>query len=320
MRADRLMNIMILLQNNGKMTSRELAESLEVTDRTISRDMEALSALGIPVMSERGKEGGWRLLDNFRSRLSGMKLDEIKSLFISPPAEHLKDLGIHINETLDTRNKLLAALPSSYQQEAQKLWERVYIDSSTWRQSKEKAESFQFVQMALFQNRRLSILYESTDGTSRSRVISPLGLVAQSNKWYLIALRDGEIRNYRVSRILSAELMEESFEWPEQFNLAEYWRNSKKDFIKSLPVFKVDVEIEAAAYRRISFSGKFVQFRADQVLNQDTWVPATLTFQSEKEAVEFILGFANKIKIIQPAQLTGKVIAQAKAALDFHRI
>ncbi len=137
MRADRLINIMILLQNRGKMTAKELSKELEVSNRTILRDMDALTNAGIPIISERGKDGGWRLLDNFRSKLSGLTKGEMQALFLFPSGKLLKDLGLN-NQLLDTRQKLLAAIPSTYREEAQAMWERIYIDSGTWRGFEEK--------------------------------------------------------------------------------------------------------------------------------------------------------------------------------------
>ncbi|WP_368654127.1 helix-turn-helix transcriptional regulator [Ornithinibacillus sp. 4-3] len=317
MRADRLMSIMILLQNRGKMTAKELANELEVSDRTILRDMDALTNAGIPIVSQRGKEGGWNLLDNFRSKLSGLNIDDMKSLFLFPSEELLEDLGLN-NQLLDTRQKLLAAIPDTYRGEAQAIWERIHIDSGTWRQSKEKKDALHIVQQAVWNNKKLRIHYEQADGEQKERLIEPLGLVAKGNKWYLVAVRNGELRNYRVSRIHKAKVEKETFNRPVHFNLAKYWEQSKERFVQNLPKYDVQVEIHPKIIKRITFTGKFVQVIQTENLNGDKWIPATLRFNDKQEAIEFILGFANKIKIISPEDLPDKVVLLAMSVIDFY--
>lgn len=234
MRADRLMNIMILLQNRGKMTAKELANELEVSDRTILRDMDALSNAGIPIVSDRGKEGGWRLLDNFRSKLSGLNIDDIKSLFLFPSGKLLEDLGLNI-QALDTRQKLLAAIPGTFRDEAQAIWERIHIDSSTWRQSKEKVHALKTVQQAVWESKKLKILYEQADGEQKERLIEPLGLVAKGNRWYLVASRNENfvITGYHVytQQRLMTKLLED--------RLISIWRitgsNPRRSLYKIYP-------------------------------------------------------------------------------------
>lgn len=317
MRADRLLNIMILLQNRGKMTAKELANELGVSDRTILRDMDALSTAGIPIASERGKEGGWRLLDNFRSKLSGLNIDDMKALFLLPSEKLLEDLELN-SQALDTREKLLAAIPGTYRDEAQAMWERIHIDSSTWRQSKEKVHALKTVQQAVWENKKLKIYYEQANGEQKERLIEPLGLVAKGNKWYLVASRNGGLRNYRVSRIHSAKVENETFRRPLHFNLAAYWEQSKVEFIQKLPKYDVQVEIHPAIIKRINFTGKFVQVIKTENPNRDKWVPATLRFNDKQEAIEFILGFANKMKVIAPKDLPNEVVSSAMSVVNFY--
>ncbi|MCJ7840103.1 YafY family transcriptional regulator [Lederbergia sp. NSJ-179] len=318
MRADRLINIMILLQNRGKMTAKELANELEVSDRTILRDMDALSNAGIPIVSDRGKDGGWRLLDNFRSKLSGLNIEDIKSLFLFPSEKLLEDLGLNI-QALDTRQKLLAAIPGTFRDEAQAMWERIHIDSSTWRQSKEKEHALKIVQKAVWESKKLKIFYEQADGEQKERLIEPLGLVAKGNRWYLVASRNGELRNYRVSRIHRAKVENETFRRPLNFNLVAYWEQSKVEFIQNLPKYDVQVEIHPSIMKRINFTGKFVQLIKTENSNGEKWIPATLRFNDKQEAIEFILGFANKIRVISPKDLPNKVVSSAISVIKFYK-
>ena len=318
MRADRLLNIMILLQNRGKMTTKELATELEVSERTILRDMDALSHAGIPITSNRGKDGGWRLLDNFRSHLSGLNTGDVKSLFLFPSEELMKDLGFN-KQTLDTRQKLLASIPEPFQEEAQVSWERIHIDSGTWRQTKESVHALTTVQQAVWESKRLTIVYKQANGEQKERLVEPLGLVAKGNKWYLVASRNGELRNYKVSRIHTAKIEDETFRRPLDFNLADYWEQSKKEFIQNLPQYDVQVELHPAIIKRINFTGKFVQFIKTENPNGDKWIPATLRFNDKQEAIEFILGFANKIKVISPKDLPNEVVASAISIIKFYK-
>lgn len=152
MRADRLISILLLLQNNERMTTRELAKELEVTERTIHRDMEALSAAGIPVLAERGKFGGWKLLEKYRTNLTGLKADEIKTLLLSPSLEHLADLGIS-EEWKEARQKLLAAIPAPLKEDVKDISNRIHIDTSTWRQTPREMKSFGIVQQAVWEEK-----------------------------------------------------------------------------------------------------------------------------------------------------------------------
>ncbi|PWU68169.1 helix-turn-helix transcriptional regulator [Gracilibacillus dipsosauri] len=317
MRADRLINIMILLQNRGKMTAKELSKELEVSNRTILRDMDALTNAGIPIISERGKDGGWRLLDNFRSKLSGLTKGEMQALFLFPSGKLLKDLGLN-NQLLDTRQKLLAAIPSTYREEAQAMWERIYIDSGTWRGFEEKKDALKTVQQAVWDSRRLKIYYEQANGEQKDRIIEPLGLVAKGDKWYLVALRDGELRNYRVSRIHKAMIENQTFKRPLDFDLAAYWEQSKIDFVQNLPKYDVQVEIHPEIMKRINFTSKFVKVIKVENSNDDNWIPVTLRFNDKQEAIEFILGFANKIKVIYPKDLPDRVVSLAMSVIDFY--
>lgn len=318
MRADRLLSILILLQSRGKMTAKELADELEVSVRTIHRDMDALTYAGIPVIAERGKNGGWRLYDRFRSRLSGLTLDEIKSLFLTPAEDVMADLGM-AHPSLDPRQKFLAMLPEAYRSEAQTIWECIYIDSGTWRPSKEKANSFKTVQQAIWEQRKLRIIYEQGNGKRKVRLVAPLGLVAMGNKWYLVALRDGEYRNYRVSRIRHAQVENETFKRPADFHLATYWEQSKAAFIQNLPKYDVRVEIHPSIISRITFTDKFVKVIQKEEVRPKGWVPATLRFDHEQEAISYLLGFADKIKVLSPCDLPKKIVAQARAVIHFYQ-
>jgi len=317
MRADRLISILLLLQNKGKLTTKELAKELEVTGRTIHRDMEALSAAGIPVVADRGKSGGWRLLEQYRTNLTGLKANELKSLLISPSFQMLTDLGL-AKDWHEARRKILASIPSSLKSYSHDIWNRIHVDTTAWRQSSEKIESFKILQEAIWDEKALQIEYERADGEYLERVVNPLGLVAKGSTWYLIASSNKKVRNYRASRIKSVKLTKETFSRPNDFNLAQYWSDSTQEFIKSLPKYEVDVEISSSIVQRIKFTGRFVQIVQIDAPSENGWISANLCFDTEQEALEYILGFGNQIRIIQPNELKQTIYDMAKSVVDFY--
>jgi len=320
MRADRLIRIMVLLQNHTKMTTKELASELGVSERTILRDMDALTLSGIPVVAERGKTGGWRLMDHFRSQLSGLKLQDMKALFILPSEQMLEDLGVQI-DVGDLRSNLLASLPSSIKAEGRHYLEKLYVDTSTWKSSKDKSDVFLIVQKALWEDKKLSLTYRKTDGDSSERVVCPLGLVAKGSVWYLVALNEnGEYRNLRLSRIVQAVGVDETFTRPQHFSLSDYWKQSKINFVESLPSYKVEVLAAPTIINRMTFTDKFVNISAIGTVQNDSWVPVTLDFNTEQEAIAYVLGYGGAMKVVQPKVLSEKIVQQAKAVIEMYDI
>ncbi|MBM7553237.1 helix-turn-helix transcriptional regulator [Thalassobacillus pellis] len=319
MRGDRLISILLQLQAHGQMTAKELAERLEVSERTIYRDMEALSGSGIPVVAERGKNGGWSLLEGYRTNLTGLKESEIRSLFISPSSQLLDDLGL-ARPSEEARNKLMAAIPSEYHKNVKDIWNRIHIDTSAWKKRNEKIEAFEVLKNAIWMENKLAIVYQRADGSRTDRVVKPLGLVAKGSRWYFIAAKDNhEIRSYRASRIKSAEPIDETFERPHDFDLAEYWKSSTEAFINNLPRYEVSVKAAPSIMPRLLFTDRFVKNVEAEEMNRDGWTPVKLSFDTEEEAKGFILGFADQIRVIEPTELHDKILAMAEATVGFYK-
>lgn len=318
MRADRLLSILFLLQSRGKISTRLLADELEVSPRTIHRDMEALSAAGIPVIAERGTNGGWRLMETYRSQLAGLKKDELLALFLSPSSKLLTDLGLN-EDALKGKQKLWSAVPGMFQQEARHIWERIYIDTGTWRDSREQLPFLPLLMQAVSEEKRLNMVYRRLDGETVNRVVEPLGLVAKSNRWYLVAKREQAYRTYRASRIEALKVLQETFQRPERFNLERYWQESKQDFINRLPEVRVNVKATANVLSRLTFSEKFVRIVRTEAAEEDGWFDVELSFQSEEDAAACILGFGNEIRILHPESLKRKVVERAKEVLRLYK-
>lgn len=318
MRADRLLALLLLLQQRGKMTTKELAEKLEVSSRTVLRDLNDLSALGIPVVAERGKYGGWRLLDEYRKTLLTLKTEEIASLFLPFPETLLKDLGIDQPFWI-ARQKLFSHLPSIVEPQAQKLWQRIHIDLEPWKEKSEKPLWMEPVLQAVWEERKLRIDYERADGRRRVRTVNTLGLVARGYGWYLVAShKEQEIRSYKLDRIRFAEILRESFERPAGFDIAAYWKREKKRFVANLPRYIVEADIEPQALRRIRFAGRFGRVLASGQPDEKGWIPVTLRFDTEQEAAEAILGFHRQIRVQSPPSLKEQIRKMAESVLELY--
>ena len=196
---------------------------------------------------------------------------------------------------------------------------RIHIDTRAWKQAKEQIASFETLQTAVWEDKKLDICYQRADGSTVERTVAPLGLVAKGNVWYLVALCEDDVRTYRASRIAKAALVEEQFARPPDFDLAHYWQRSTQAFVDNLPQFDVRVEVTTAVLARLKFSGRFVQLRDVGDADVAGWTPVTLRFDTEAEALATILGFADQMKIIEPYDLIHKVVAMAESVVTFYK-
>src|SRR3954454_24291631 len=223
-RAGRLVSILLLLQTRGHMTAEQLARELEVSVRTIYRDVDALSIAGVPIYAERGPRGGIRLVDGYRTRLTGLTTQEAEALFLSGLPGPAAQLGLGTVVTA-ARLKVLAALPPELRTRASRISQRFHLDAPGWFQTSETAPHLQTISTAVWEDRRLRILYRRNDQQVVDREVEPLGLVLKGGVWYLVA-GGGQPRTYRVSRLESATALDERFQRPETFDLGAYWSES----------------------------------------------------------------------------------------------
>jgi predicted DNA-binding transcriptional regulator YafY len=269
MKVERMIKILLILQFGETITTPMLAKELEVSDRTVHRDIESLSKAGVPVYSERGKNGGWRLVDDWKHKLSWLKEKEVLSFFLPHAEKVLSDLNLDISRE-DLRKKLLLGLPEHSRKSAMNLWERIYIDLGTWRNTEASpTPNINVLQQAVMSDQIVIITYKKTNGESKEIKIRPLGLVAKGNTWYIIALNyNGEYRNYKVGRIMNATLLDEYFERPNSLILSKYWEESKKAFIQNLPEFEVKVSTSPTVVKRIMFTGRFVSYSQSEIVKE----------------------------------------------------
>lgn len=314
MRADRLLSILLLLQNHGRMTSRQLAERLEVSERTVHRDMEALSASGVPVYAMRGADGGWALAEGYRSNLTGMKIDELQSLLVASPTALLNDLGLR--ENYDSAFlKLLSALPQTVQQDTMHVRQRLHIDGAGWHESSETFPFLPVVQDAVWLSRKLSIRYQREDSIVE-RIVCPLGLVAKRSTWYLVAQVGEDMRTYRISRLLDAQMLDEAFTRPTDFDLAHYWAQSTVEFKSSLPRYPSRLLVKTDALPALK-QERYIKIASTQAAGND-WMEAEVEFHTLDSACSIVLHFGPHIQVVEPQELRCEIIKQAGAILRLY--
>ncbi|MGP4108637.1 helix-turn-helix transcriptional regulator [Virgibacillus sp. L01] len=320
MKAERLIKILIVLQHGETTSTKTLANELEVSERTIHRDMESLSVAGIPVFSERGKAGGWRLIDEWKNKLSWLTEKEIISLFLPASEKVLSDLNLNIS-TEEMKQKLLLSVPNHVRQNATNLWERIYIDTDTWHGSQQSIGSMKSIQQAVMENKKVTMEYKKADNEMKTYMINPLGLVLKGSTWYVIAINSqNSYRNFRLSRIINFTVSEESFTRPSGFILSQYWKESKKAFIQNLPAYEVEVEVSRQIINRIMFTGRFVRHLHESTKQPNSeWVQLSLEFPTEEEAVNFILGFGNQIRVNSPVHIQNILAKKANEILELYR-
>lgn len=317
MRADRLLSILLLLQIHGRLTARELASRLEVSERTIHRDMDALSISGVPVYAERGHGGGWVLPNDFRTRLPGLTEAEIRALFLTKPAQLLADLGLRSASEAGLI-KLLAALPSPYRLDAERARERIHVDAAGWRGGRESVPFLSALQDAVWEERRVRLLYQRSDDKVAEYSINPLGLVAKRNTWYLVAASERGVLTFRVSRVKDVTMLDDVFTRPPGFDLAAYWEQSSSEFVASLPRYLARVRVAPEVLARTRSSGWFATIQQEGPTDEEGWITLSIRFDVEDEACRFVLGFGPGAEVLAPAELRRKVAELAEQTVELY--
>ena len=245
MRASRLVQLLLLLQSRGRVTAAVLAAELEVSERTIHRDVDALSAAGVPIYAERGPHGGIQLVDGYRTRLTGLTGDEAEALFLSGLPGPAAELGLG-TVVAAARLKVLASLPSELRTRASRLVERFHLDAATWFQASESVPHLGTLADAVWESRRLRITYSRGD-SNVERIVEPLGLVLKGGVWYVVAAVEGTPRTYRARRVRDAAPTGETFARPAGFDLPQYWTDSIAAYERDAPRVTVTVRVDARA-------------------------------------------------------------------------
>lgn len=312
MRADRLLSILLLLQVHRCITARELARRLEVSERTIHRDMEALGAAGVPVLAERGARGGWRLLEAYETKLTGLNPHEVQAIFLASSARLLGDLGL-AQASDAALIKLLAALPIVQRRDAEYARQRIHVDGAGWYRQAEAVPWLPTLQEAIWQERKVQLAYRRGDGTIVERLVDPLGLVAKGSVWYVVAAINGALRNYRASRVQSVVIVDQPYMRPVDFDLAAYWERSVIEFKANLPRYLVTLRAAPDVVSRIKNTSEMSRIEHIDAPDVEGWHGMVIRFDAEHEACEYVLRFGAQIEVLEPPALRTRMIDVARA-------
>ncbi len=317
MRASRLLSILILLQLRGRVTASELAEEFEVSERTIYRDIDALSMAGVPVYGDRGPGGGFALLDGYQTRLTGLAADEAEAMpmigMIGPAAE----LGLG-HAASAARNKLLAALPSSRQQSADRVAKRVHFDVIDWYRAAEPLPHLPLVARAVLDQLRITMRYESWQGV-RNWEVEPLGLVMKAGNWYLAAGGAKKMRIFRLSNMADVNVLAEGFERPAAFNLASWWAAEQARFEAELFSEAATLRVSPlGASRLAALSPRGAAAVHD--LSGDDWAIVHMAIENSDHGARELLGLGAEVEVIAPASFRERVHALAAGIAVLNKI
>jgi predicted DNA-binding transcriptional regulator YafY len=296
-RADRLVAVLLILQARGRVTAAELADELEISERTARRDLEALSMAGIPVYSQAGRGGGWSLLGGSRTDLSGLTAAEARTLFLvaGPSASATPQIKAALR-------KLVRALPEPFRAEAEAAASAVVIDPASWDRTHVPAPAhLDELQRAVVEGVQVRIVYAAPDRPEAERTVHPLGLVAKASVWYLVAATDAGMRTFRLSRVREVTLMQDPAERPEGFDLETHWRAVVAELDERRVTFRATARVEAEAIPWLRSSlGTRVAIREE---NAGDRVEIEIRSWSARSLAGELAGFGRWVEVLDPGEV-----------------
>lgn len=313
MRADRLLAVVLLLQARGKMTAQALADELEVSRRTILRDVDALSIAGVPLYADGGHGGGIALDENYRTTLTGLQEAEVRSLFVSTNTSLLRDIGLG-EAAESTLLKLFAALPARYQPSVDHIRQRIHIDPLWWWYDSQPLPFWTELQQAVYEDRQIHAVYEHYNHEVVERDLEPYSLVNKSSWWYLIAKRDGELRTYRMSRFHSITVLDTHFQRDEDFDLETYWQEHLQEFVETMSEYSFTLRAHPS---RMNFAKWLTPGRCEILeAPDDGWITARFHLESIDLASMMVFGLGRQAVVVEPAELREAVLNAAHELLN----
>ncbi|MGW3044108.1 helix-turn-helix transcriptional regulator [Kitasatospora sp. NPDC001159] len=325
MKADRLLSILLLLQTRGRVSATELAERLEVSVRTIYRDVESLSAAGVPVFTERGRHGGINLLPGYRTDVTGLTADEARALFVLSAQGAHSDLGLD-GALGSALRKVMAALPAPHRPAAERVSERILVDPARWMQGAQPAvgsgPDLGELQYAVFADRRLRLRYRH-GGTPApvEYTVDPYGLVSKASVWYLVADLHGEPRLFRADRVLAAETTEEAVRRRPGLGLGEVWA-ALREQVERIPK-EVPVRVRVRRGRLDMFlrihGGRVAELPPEAGAGPaEEWVEVAMAFPAPA-AVLSLLAFGAEVEVLSPPAARRELARAAAEALRLYQ-
>ncbi len=320
MRASRLVQLLLMLQARGRMTAAALAAALEVSERTIHRDVDALSAAGVPIYAERGPHGGIQLVDGYRTRLTGLTGDEAEALFLSGLPGPAAELGLG-TVVAAARLKVLAALPTELRTRASRLVERFHLDTSGWFQGGQPVPQLGALAEAVWGGRRLEITYRRGE-RHVERIVEPLGLVLKAGTWYIVAVADGQVRTYRADRVVSVRDTGEVITRPSGFDLPSYWAESSAAYEREAPRVTVTIRIHPRAIASLAdLVGERALRDAEELpadADPEGWRRLRLSVDWPDEVPGRLIALGSAVEILEPAEMRDRAVALAHDVIARH--
>jgi predicted DNA-binding transcriptional regulator YafY len=316
MRASRLLAIMSLLHVRGRVSAQQLADELEVSLRTVYRDIEALSSAGVPVYAVRGRAGGFALLDGYRPGFTGLTGDEADALFLTGLPGPAAELGLG-GVLAATHVKLLAALPPPLRERASRIRDRFHLDAPGWLRETEAPPVLTAIADAVWAQRRLRVHYERANRKVVDRVLDPLGVVLKAGTWYLVARADGSSapRTYRVSRVREVTALDETFERPAGFDLRAHWEDYQRDYATRVYRETATVRLSPAGRELLFLVGPIAARAARAAMEppgEDGWATTTVPIESIRHGLHALLQLGADVEVLDPPALRELMAAAAR--------
>jgi predicted DNA-binding transcriptional regulator YafY len=321
-RASRLISLLLLLQNRGRMTAQALADELEVSVRTVYRDVESLGASGVPIFADRGPAGGYQLLDGYRTRLTGLTGAEAGTLFLAGVPGPAAELGLG-SVLAAAELKLRAALPGELGDRADRVRERFHLDAPGWFRADEPVPHLAVLAEAVWEARQLSVRYRRWKAPREvSRTLSPLGVVLKAGRWYLVAAFHNRITAYRVASVLDAVVLDEPAERPADFDLAEFWREWTERYESSVYTASATVRMTARALDFMAFvfppeMSRMARANAGPP-DESGMVLTEVPIESIKHGHTELLKLGADAEVLEPPELRAMLAATARALTSLY--
>lgn len=310
MRAERLLAVVMLLKTHGRMTAAQLAAELDVSERTVLRDIDALSVSGIPVYAERGRHGGFALVPGYRTDLTGLTPAEAASLLAGGGRLHSPELA-------SAMRKVAAAIPDAYRPDAMRAATRVLVRPEGFVRAAEPLGALGPVQQAVFDGRRIRMRYRRPGADAATeRTVDPVGLVVAGDVWYLVANSAGAERMYRVSRMSDVEVLDERAERDDDVDLDAIWERRRTDFRAGFE--QVSVRVMCADDRSLSAMQAKAYSTVVHEVGDDGTVLATVTFIGERHAINVLWSAEFDVEVLEPAQIRDALLDRARRRICRH--
>lgn len=301
--------MLLLLQGAPRRSARELAEALEVSERTVYRDVEALCQSGIPVYTERGAFGGICLSEGYRKALTHFDEDEVRALFITSSST-LADVGLGGNYERALA-KLTGTLSEVQRKAADRTRGRIHLDQKRWNQAPQPQRVLALLRRAVWEDRCVRLHYRDRDRKVTARVVEPFGLVAKAGVWYLVARAEAGMRTFRAERIIDAELCDESFARPGDFDLEAYWNAWTTDVARDQARFSVVARCPESMLERV---GRY--WDTHVIAEGGGSLTVRITFSDREMAVPQLVGWGAQLEILEPRELKDELLQTARGLLS----